>query len=62
MRIPQEKLNLLDINIENLRKYPSDFSRLPRSFLEFENFKATELCALLLYTGPFLLKVILRKN
>lgn len=63
VRIPQEKLNLLDINIENLRKYyPSDFSRLPRSFQEFENFKATELRALLLYTGPFLLKGILRKN
>jgi len=59
VRIPQEKLNLLDINIKNLRKYyPSEFSRLPRSFQEFENFKATELRALLLYSGPFLLKGI----
>lgn len=63
VRIPEEKLNLLDMNIENVRKYyPSDFSRLPRSFQEFENFKATELRALLLYTGPFLLKGILRKK
>jgi len=62
VRIPQEKLNLLDINIKNLKRYyPSDFSRLPRSFQEFENFKATELRALLLYSGPFLLKGILKK-
>lgn len=63
MRLPQEKLYLLDINITNLRKYyPSVFSRLPRSFLEFENFKATELRSILIYTGPFLLKDILRKD
>jgi len=63
VRIPEEKLNLLDMNIENVRKYyPSDFSRLPRSFQEFENFKATELRALFLYTVPFLLKGILRKK
>lgn len=63
VRIPEEKLNLLDMNIENLRKYyPLDFSTLHRSFQEFENFKATELRVLLPYTGPFLLKGIKKKK
>lgn len=61
-RIQQEKLNSLDLSIKSLRKYfPSDFSRLPRSILDFEYWKATELRSFLLYTGPFLLKRILKK-
>lgn len=44
VRIPQEKLNSLDLSIKNVRKYfPSDFSSLPRSIIEFKYWKATEL-------------------
>lgn len=63
VRIPQEKLNSLDLSIKNVRKYfPSDFSRLPRSIIEFEYWKATELFFYCIPTGPFLLKGILKKS
>ena len=43
-------------------KIPSDFIRQPRSLLEFKRWKATEFCLFLMYTGPYVLKNVLKQD
>ena len=50
------KLELSENLISLQQCMPSEFARKPRSLIEMDRFKATELRALLLYTGPVVLK------
>lgn len=62
VRIPKEKCDFADIELDNLKQYvPSEFVRLPRSLNDIEHWKATEFRTFLLYTGPIVLKGRLRK-
>ena len=52
--------HLVENRIKIIAKYfPSDFNRKPRSFSEFDRFKATELRSILLYTGIILFEDVL---
>jgi len=58
-RLSSTQIKLLSDELESLRgKLPSDFVRQPRSLLELERWKATELRQFLLYTGPVVLKKV----
>ena len=55
--------NSVETKIKIAAKYcPCDFNRKPRSFSEFDRFKATEFRTLILYTGIFIFKEVLSKE
>ena len=43
-------------------KIPSDFVRQPKLLLEFKRWKATEFRLFLMYTGPYVLKNVLKQD
>lgn len=62
-RLSQQQLNLLSSNLKKLNgKMPREFARQPRSLLYLDKWKATEFRQFLLYTGPLVLKSVLREE
>lgn len=58
-----QHIELMSSRLECIRKYcPVEFSRLPRSFKEWKDYKATEFRQFLIYTGPVVLIGILQKD
>lgn len=59
----QQQLNLLSSNLKKLNgKMPREFARQPRSLLYLDKWKAKEFRRFLLYTGPLVLKSVLREE
>lgn len=57
------KISEISNNLINLRdNIPSEFNRKPRRMEEYKRWKATEFRQLLLYTGPVVLKKVLRTD
>ncbi len=62
-RLSARTVSDISSNLIRLRNYmPREFSRRPRSLLEFKQWKATEFRQLLLYTGAVVLRDILPIN
>ncbi|KYN12111.1 hypothetical protein ALC57_15725, partial [Trachymyrmex cornetzi] len=63
VKLSQQLLNHVSGALLNLQNtVPNDFVRRPRSLKEIKMWKATELRQFLLYTGPVVLKGILRQD
>lgn len=61
VRLSSSQMLLISEKLCALREFiPSDFARRPRSLVELDRWKATEYRQFLLYTGPVVLKSILR--
>lgn len=59
-RLSKDQIDKINERIRQVRKFtPSEFARKPRSILELDHWKATELRQFLLYYGPIVLKGIL---
>lgn len=59
-RLPRNLIEKLNKRLQQVSKYtPCEFSRKPRSVLELDHWKATELRQFLIYSGPVVLKDIL---
>lgn len=62
-RLSQQQLNLLSSNLKKLNgKMPREFARQPRALLYLDKWKATEFRQFLLYTGPLVLKSVLKEE
>lgn len=62
-RLSQQQLNLLSNNLKKLNgKMPREFARQPRSLVYLDKWKATEFRQFLLYTGPLVLRSVLREE
>lgn len=58
-RLSVTQIKIISDDLVSLNgKMPSDFVRQPRSLMELERWKATELRQFLLYTGPVVLKKV----
>lgn len=63
VKLSQQLLNQISGLLLNLQNsVPNDFVRRPRSLREIKMWKATELRQFILYTGPVVLKGILRED
>lgn len=63
VQLSQQMLNQISGALLNLQKsVPNDFVRRPRSLKDVKLWKATEFRQFILYTGPVVLKGILRKD
>ncbi|CAH0552046.1 unnamed protein product [Brassicogethes aeneus] len=63
VRLLEEDVKKINLDINSLRSnIPKEFCRLPRSILEIDHWKATELRLLLLYIGPLILKNRLKQQ
>ena len=62
-RIGSQNKGKISTRLEEMSKYmPSEFSRKPRSLNDLDRYKATELRAFLLYTGPVSLLQNIHEN
>ncbi|CAI6367343.1 unnamed protein product [Macrosiphum euphorbiae] len=63
VRYPSWKIKEVSSAMEKLKaQIPCEFARKPRSFDEISRWKATEYRTFLLYTGPIVMKSILKKD
>ena len=63
IKLNQTTLLTISDKLINIRSHiPREFSRKPRSILEYKQWKATELRLFLLYTGPIILKGVLSQE
>jgi len=63
VRIPLSVVKLISDNLIKIQKCtPNDFARKPRGLTEYKHWKATEYRQFLLYTGPVVLKSILKPD
>lgn len=62
-RLSQQQLDLLSSNLKKLNgKMPREFARQSRASLYLDEWKVTEFRQFLLYTGPLVLKSVLREE
>lgn len=62
-KLSSSQLDQISANLQKIKQYvPSDFVRKPRDISEMEIWKGTELRMFLLYTGPIVLKPVLKSE
>lgn len=63
VRLPARDVDRISRNLLTLRPHiPSEFARRPRALKEVDRWKATEFRQFLLYTGPVVLREVLRPD
>lgn len=60
--LSKQNRDLLDKKYKQIKRLPQEFARQPRSLEYVDRFKATEYRTLILYTGPVIMKGILKAD